>query len=226
MKRIVLLTGTSSVGKTTLVREALGSGPVPGLTRLNCDDLGAAVLQEYTEKKLQYTDYLKAVRPRIWQAIREAWGDEATRVVLIDDVRFDLVSDLSDLPLEVVLLYAPLATMARNALSRPPNDERPFVNLLKQFKAMYGPTPLTAGQPALDTVSRADFKSFLAADSKTGYQAARIEKEVSAASRHFHLPTEDASASVYARAPVQLLINLKRTAFQEAATQLREYLLR
>jgi hypothetical protein len=140
-------------------------------------------------------------------------------------VRYGILTELqaAGLPVELVLLYSPLRTLATHALARPASDPRPFLNILEQFKAMYRGGATEGAEHALERVTEADIVTFLMADTRSKYVQTKAEKEAKAAYKKLGLGKD--GSYIQPLMEPRLVLNTGSIDISEAVTTLRGFVL-
>lgn len=189
--RIILLSGTSSSGKSTLVREQILKRH-PSIVYMSAD-----LVFDQLKREILRTPYaqLKPLVPgRLADEAKKSKAKGYT--VLVDDNSVKLLSLLPGV--QVVVLFADLQNLAVRARSRRGGDRRPLNGIIGDFAELYtAKRPIPTATPVC-CLARSDVQDFLNRDSTL--TAAVRDKALAAASKKMGLPVTG-SVGVYVREP-------------------------
>jgi hypothetical protein len=206
--KIIFLAGSSSAGKTSLIKNYILSN-FSNINYISSDDV-------FEELKLEFprTPYakIKTLVPERFKNkiidsinLNEKIKKDKNKInlnekILIDDIKLDLLdSDIEGI--YSILIFTNLNNLAKNAFSRNANDRRPLDSVLRSFTNIYTSEPLC--EP-ITKISRKEIKNFLDLDDTLSEKVK--EKALISACEELNL-TNDKQTDIYPRKKFNMIIN-------------------
>lgn len=161
---LIFICGTSSVGKTTLIRSFLIHA-LPAFTYVSADSVFDSLKQKEKYKYTPYKELKKLVPQELATKVNRLL--EKNTSVLLDDISFNILSILPDTTAMVVtlVLFAPLADLAIRATSREGGgNRRPLSGVLQNYTELFSCTRTDKSSKQVGTVSLSEIEDFLKRD--------------------------------------------------------------
>ena len=204
-KKVFLILGTSSTGKTSLIQNYLLPN-TPHSVYVWADGIFDDLTKEFAHVRgLQWKELKPMVRPRMIEEVKKIQN----KIVFVDDITPDLL-DIDVPNKHSILLYTPLHQLARQAKSRKAGDSRPLAGVLNSFIDFYTTDP-TEESIEIDIISKDDIADFLDQEKMTEKIK---EKAFKKACRKMKLKGDD-DVPLYTRRHFDTVVNTEGLSTEE-----------